>query len=211
MVFGAATLSWPGSFHRLERRSAQTQSASAGVQHTILDFALGRGATPGLAHSGPDGENRGARLATAVCAPAVLAHNEHWAHNKQSEAERRRYQCENCLRGPRHSSMILLTSNQARFSQITPADQDGATHRLLPLLTCFPTFWVSPDRRLIRLTPLCRSIDPNVSQLLTSNSSCMVLVLPDGTCGVWPPTGTILGSCVRRIPRLGSPTSGNPY
>src|ERR1035438_2824332 len=77
MVFGAATLSWPGSFHRLERRSAQTQSASAGVQHTILDFALGRGATPGLAHSGPHGENRAARLATAVCAPAVLAGDVH--------------------------------------------------------------------------------------------------------------------------------------
>ena len=42
VVLSAAALSESRSFHRLERGDAQAQSASAGLQHSFSDFALGR-------------------------------------------------------------------------------------------------------------------------------------------------------------------------
>ncbi len=77
VVFGTAALSESGSFHWLERGSAQTQPTVAGLQHTFSDFALGASATPGFPHSRPHGENRAARLATGVCASGVLAGDLH--------------------------------------------------------------------------------------------------------------------------------------
>src|SRR4051812_23715917 len=65
----------PRPLHWLECGSSQTQSAFTGVQQSILDFALGRSATSGIAHSGTNGEDSATGLAAAVCASYLLAGN----------------------------------------------------------------------------------------------------------------------------------------
>ena len=76
--FSAAAPGQPRPLHRLERGGAPAQHPLHGLQHALSDPAVGRGAAPGLAHSGAHGAAAVAGLGTDLRSSDLLCWKPSW-------------------------------------------------------------------------------------------------------------------------------------